>query len=202
VRKRVSIPSGMKIGSLTVICDGPIEVDSRNKKRSTTWCVCNCGNLKKVISYNLTKSKSITKTCGRCNEKYKRGTPTYSSWSAMKSRCNNKNATGYKNYGGRGITVCDRWDLYENFYKDMGERPTGTTLDKIDNNGNYYKDNCRWATQKEQTNNRRTCRFITARGKTQTVSQWGEELHINSSTIIERLNRGWSEERSLEEVIK
>lgn len=81
-------------------------------------------------------------------------TPIYESWKAMRKRCLNPNAPKYRLYGGRGITICERWDYFENFREDMGERPIGLSLDRIDNDGNYEPGNCRWATQKEQQNNR------------------------------------------------
>ena len=125
------------------------------------------------------------------------GTKTYKSWENMKQRCLNKNDDEhYKDYGGRGIKVCKRWMIFENFYGDMGERPKNKTLDRIDNNGNYCKENCKWSTQKEQNNNTRRNRLIIYRRKTQTMKQWAEELGINYTTLFWRLKNGWSVERA------
>ena len=118
----------------------------------------------------------------------------------MKARCLNKNDKSYKNYGGRGITVCPEWvNDFMIFYKDMGERLQGLTLDRIDNNGNYCKENCRWSSPKEQNNNTRRNRFITYNGKTQTIAQWADELGINYHMLICRMNRGWGAKRTLTE---
>lgn len=123
-----------------------------------------------------------------------RYTPEYKTWSSMKERCLNSQHPSYKNYGGRGIKICDRWlNNAEAFYKDMGKRPEGMSLDRIDNEGNYEPSNCRWATQKEQRNNTRQNRYITWDNKTRTISQWSDETGISQAAITIRLNRlSWS----------
>lgn len=124
----------------------------------------------------------------------------YHSWTNMKYRCYNVNNPSYAKYGGRGIKVCDRWlgrHGFVNFYKDMGDRPIYTSIDRIDNNGDYTPENCRWATREEQQNNTRRCRLIEYNGRTQNLTQWARELSINPNTLTKRLNKGWSIERAL-----
>lgn len=125
------------------------------------------------------------------------GTRIYKSWSMMKNRCSNKNNPYYKNYGGRGIKVCDEWLNFINFYADMGERPKGKSLDRIDNNKGYCKSNCKWATREEQMNNMRRNHLITYNGRTQNVSQWAKEFNIKNSVVFGRLKIGWSIEKAL-----
>ena len=115
----------------------------------------------------------------------------------MRQRCENPGSTQWPHYGGRGITVCARWQDFANFFADMGERPANCTLDRIDNDGPYSPENCRWATQKEQTNNRRRNRMITFGGETKTLQQWAERTGINHSTILMRFKLGWPVERAL-----
>lgn len=117
-------------------------------------------------------------------------TKTYFAWRSMRSRCHNKNNPSYPHYGGRGIIVCAAWNLsYDQFVADMGEVPDGLTLERIDTNGNYTPENCRWATIKEQLNNQRRNRRLTLNGRTQTAAQWAEELGIRADTLHKRLER-------------
>lgn len=126
------------------------------------------------------------------------GTSTYRSWVSMVQRCTNPNNGRYSSYGGRGITVCDRWLSFLNFDEDMGERPEGKSIDRYpDVNGNYEPSNCRWATPKEQGCNRRNNRLIEFGGKTATLSQWAEQIGIPRETLLSRLDRGWDLKRAL-----
>jgi hypothetical protein len=119
----------------------------------------------------------------------------------MLSRCYNEKATGYNFYGGRGITVCDRWKAsFWSFYEDMGPRKEGMSLDRLDPNGPYSPENCRWASAKEQANNTTKQYWLEFDEQTKTLSQWGEELNILPNTIYYRLARGWKPEEALEKV--
>lgn len=118
-------------------------------------------------------------------------TPTYRSWASMRRRCIDMNHHHWDLYGGRGIMFEDRWEDFENFLADMGERPDGTTLDRTDPNGPYSKTNCRWATPKEQVNNLRTNRVLVVGPLQLTVSDWAELVGIPRHTIFGRLDRGW-----------
>lgn len=125
-------------------------------------------------------------------------TPEFMAWRAMKFRCTNPHAVQWKNYGGRGITICDRWQTFANFLTDMGRRPGARySLDRIDVNGNYEPSNCRWATTYQQAHNKRNSRMITFGAKTQTIAQWGYEIGLSPQAIRYRLKTGWSVEEAL-----
>ena len=120
---------------------------------------------------------------------------SYKVWCNMRQRCNDPNSPVYHHYGGRGITVCDRWNDYANFLSDMGERPKEMSLERIDNNKGYSPENCRWASMKEQSKNRRTNRMITYNGQTKSVIEWADHLGIPRQSLYNRVFRGWSIDR-------
>ena len=199
--------TGQRFGKLTVI--KRIEND---KYKNARWlCRCDCGNENKVTTNMLRRGNS--KSCGclsrdmTSERNLTHGmtkTPEYSTWISMKTRCYNKKFHAYKHYGGRGITVCDRWlKSFDNFYEDMGPKPTPEhSIDRIDNNKGYSPGNCKWVTINEQANNRRNNHNITLDCTTKTISQWGDEIGINSSVISLRLRRGWDSEKALTTPIK
>ncbi len=116
--------------------------------------------------------------------------PEYRRWKDMRARCRNPNNTEFKNYGGRGITVCDRWNNFEVFLSDMGRKPEGTTIDRIDVNGNYEPSNCRWATAQQQANNTRQNVWLEMDGERHTIAQWSVITGLSESRINHRLRVG------------
>jgi hypothetical protein len=159
--------AGKKFGFLEVLRRG--ENYSSASKMARWICKCFCGNECLVGSAHLRSRIHPTKSCG-CLKLVacrihgfsgKNSTSTYRSWTAMRDRCRNCNSEHFKDYGGRGITICEKWDSFSEFLKDMGERPKGTTLDRINNDGNYEFENCRWASQSVQVKNQRHRKLIT-----------------------------------------
>lgn len=126
------------------------------------------------------------------------GRPTYISWESMLGRCHGNDPHRTKNYGQRGIKVCEMWLIFANFLADMGERPAGTSLDRYPNvDGNYEPGNCRWATKAEQSRNRRNNCHITHNGATKTAADWAEELGMSQKTIARRIREGMTPEQAL-----
>lgn len=125
----------------------------------------------------------------------KKPSPTYESWHAMMQRCLNPSNEGYHRYGGRGITVCESWRDFQNFLADMGERPQGLTIDRIDNDKSYEPGNCRWATPKEQSNNRNNNVLVSYEGRTHTVAEVAAVLGLDQNVLAGRIKLGWPEAR-------
>lgn len=180
---------GKKYGRLTVIKFSHIE------KRNACWlCKCDCGNEKIVSGHSLQKEN--TRSCGCLKKSHGFfGTKFYIAWINLNVRCRNKNNVGFKYYGGRGIKVCKRWRKFENFRDDMHESYLKhveefgirqTTIDRIDSNKNYYKENCRWATITEQNRNKRSNIRITIKGKTLTLKEWSRELNLSVHTVTKK----------------
>ena len=170
-----------------------IEFISASRKNGTIWnCRCDCGTERHVKAGNLTRG--LTKSCGCFKSQVvsERNTthghskhPIYAVWSTMVQRCTNPNDHNWKNYGARGITVCDSWRTFERFFDDMvGEWKKGLTLERINNSAGYSKLNCKWATQKEQMNNTRSNRFLIVDGVCLTVSQWADRTGISRKENI------------------
>jgi hypothetical protein len=183
-----------------------LEVVSRaenDKHGKTMWvCKCDCGNEIVAAGQNLLRGR--TKSCGCLYEERahrKSGTRLYSIWQSMKCRCYNKNHFEFYNYGGKGISICDEWlNDFQSFYSWAIENgyADDLTIDRIDNNKGYFPHNCRWATYKEQANNKRTNHLITYNGKTQNIAQWAKELGIKRVTLQARITRyDWDLEKAL-----
>jgi len=193
-RKKFDIDTliGTKVNKLTVIkFDKSVKKNDGNRYNHFVFCECECGNIKSINIYQLSKNrKRTTQSCGCLPIRKKLSlNREYFIWSAMKDRCFNTNNKAYKNYGGRGITVSENWiNNYPQFISDMGFRPSKKhTLERIDNNQSYCKENCRWATRQEQMSNTRRNVYITHDGITLTQAQWARKLGIDARTISSRL---------------
>ena len=196
------IIAGEQINGITYIK----EVAQRNGERFIL-AKCFCGNEWEVrLTYLRNKH---TKSCGcakiaECKSRATHGhthrgniNRTYTTYRDMRTRCENVSYKEFNLYGGRGIKVCDRWSNYENFLADMGERPDGLSIERKDVNGDYSPDNCIWANNEIQANNKRNSVLLDYQGKVQTVAQWARELGILDKTIYFRLSKGWSTGKAL-----
>lgn len=194
----------VRSGRLTVISF----YDKERNGHKRYLCECDCGNYTVVRDTRIRNHE--TKSCGCISKEHlieyntKHGlsnSPLYPIYQGMMSRCYNPDLDGYHRYGGRGIKVCDEWlsDI-ENFIKWGKESgfKKGLTLDRIDNDGDYEPSNCRWATVKEQANNRRSNHLETYKGETHTIAKWAEKLNIIPDLLYSRLSKGWSFKRAVE----
>lgn len=159
------------------------------------WCLCKCGLLVLVTTGHLTHKE--VRSCGCLKKDMLRKnftihgmskSKTYQIWSGMLGRCYRKSHSGYKNYGARGIRVCKKWFKFKNFLQDMGECPKGKSIERIDNDGNYELENCKWATRYEQVRNTRRNRWITVRGVRKVLKDWANSLGIDQAILRNKLN--------------
>jgi len=197
--------TGRKFGSWTVV-----RLAGTNQHHQKMWtCKCDCGVVRDVVGYTLVTGGSSN--CGKSGEHpYKHGdcidgkvTPEYATWNKMIQRCENKKSSAYRNYGGRGITVCERWHDFQNFIDDVGRKPSKEhSLDRMNNAKGYERSNCRWATREEQMRNTRRNRIVAYKRVTKTLIEWAEDVGISYATLWQRLEvLGWSVERALEEPV-
>lgn len=200
---------GRVYGELTVT-----ELAPSWKRQTMWWCACTCGNV--VQKRAATLANGTTTSCGclrgqRISAAITRHgmskTTEHYIWLGLRSRCLDKNNAGYRRYGGRGITVCERWrNSFAAFFADMGERPADRSIDRINNDGNYscgkceecvangWPANCRWATDQEQARNSTAAKPITIGGVTKCVAEWAEESPVQANTVYMRLWTGWPPE--------
>ena len=202
------IPIGTKFGRLEVIGKGEPRQTKEGWNLGTSLVRCECGTEKTIANSKLKNGN--TKSCKCLNRELSTGraqlrtthkmsmSHEYSVWSSMKQRCSNEACDGYSSYGGRGITVCWRWfDSFENFIEDMGPRPSAShSIDRVDNNAGYSKENCRWASRSEQGCNTRSNRKFTFYSKTLTITEWSRITQVPRASIFNRLRRGWPEKEA------
>lgn len=198
--------SGRIFSFLTVVSPGRIE------NGSYYWiCSCVCGKMTEVQQSNLRTGRIKSCGCkreellsiagtthGHTRQDHGRRTRTWITWQSMKARCYNPDEPHYGIYGGRGVKICKEWlESFESFLRDMGERPNGKTIDRIDTNGNYEPGNCRWATSFEQAQNRRDTIWIEFEGERKTLLGWAAKVRLPAHLIGWRIKKGWSARAAL-----
>lgn len=197
--------SGLRFTRLRVLSRAPSDSNGNAK-----WnCLCDCGNT--TVSSGFTLRNGEAKSCGclttdQLNERRgvthrMTGQPTYMAWAHMRQRCTNSKTRRWARYGGRGIAICERWNSFDNFYADMGPKPSDNhSLDRINNDGDYEPGNCRWATKSEQNRNHSANHMVTYKGRRVPLVTAIEmsSTGINRNTVEGRLGRGWSIEAALD----
>lgn len=198
-----SIVTGAVFGRLTVTSDAPPFISSAGFRVAASLCCCCCGNT--VVVRNCHLRSGHTQSCGCLHKeatslaktthghsRHRRTSREFNSWMGVLDRTTNPNSPVWLYYGGRGIKVCDRWLKFENFYADMGDRPSPEhSIDRVDNDGPYSPENCRWATRTEQANNKTNNTRFVFYGLTKTLSEWSRITQVPTLTISKRLKRNW-----------
>ena len=200
-KQRKSVVGSERYGYLITV-----SVASKMKNGAIKWlCNCDCGQQREVLASNLVRGHTTSCGCRMTALATKHGlsrTPEYRAWINMKTRCNDPNTSEWHRYGGRGITICERWAEFNNFLADMGPRPRpGYSVDRVNFDGNYEPSNCRWADSKTQCRNMSVNRIVEINGKEMTLAEAVEITGVKYNTILYRLKRGWPVERALTEVI-
>jgi hypothetical protein len=198
-----------RFGKLTALQDV-----GRNKRGRIWQCICDCGNVVQSVSGYLKNghkrscgclhaevakaTKEKHQTHGHTTKERKQLASEYHAWASMKSRCLNKNTKSFKRYGGRGISICDRWMSFENFFFDIGPKPSSKhSLERLNTNGDYEPSNCVWADAFQQASTRTNVRAISAFGKVMTSAAWARETGISATVIRNRIDSGWQPEKAL-----
>lgn len=206
--KPTTLTPGQRFGRLTVLeIDPEIRADSQRR-----WlCQCECGQATSQPASVLTSGRVLSCGCQRRQWVKTRNTthglsrkvPEYEVWKGMLARCRDPRNISYPWYGGRGVTVCERWKSFENFYADMGPRPTPKhQIDRMDSTSEYAPTNCRWVTKQEQARNQANNRLLTFNGETLPLAAWADRLGMSPSAIGQRLRKlGWTVDRALTEPV-
>lgn len=211
-KKRLDLV-GEKFGRLLVLERAKDHIEPSGRHRTMWKCICSCGS--ECVTQQSCLRNGSTKSCGclhdelcknRATKHGKHGTRLYKTWRNMVTRCYNANNQRYKDYGGRGITICEEWKHdFQAFYdwSIANGYSDNLTIERIDNNGNYEPSNCTWITKKEQNNNKRSNHLITYNGKTQNMRLWADELGIKYQVLNCRINkRCWNIEKAFTQPVK
>lgn len=187
-----------KFGKYTVLECSHVSKNGHRKY----LCRCDCGKEKIVFGSNLIRGHSTSCGCAKIKHGLEK-TRVYSAWREMMRRCYNTKSNTYERYGNRGITVCDEWHDINNFLKDMGQPQKGQSIDRIDNDKGYSKENCRWATSREQARNRRSNRLIEYKGKIKPLIEWAEIYQIDYQLLWQRITKlKWDIEKALNQPVR
>lgn len=197
--------TGNKYGRLKVL------KYSHNVRSNSFWvCQCECGTIKTIQGTRM--KTGVTKSCGCFNieshtkhghRRQEGESRTYITWRGMIDRCTNPNADNYNHYGGRGIGVCDKWLTFEGFHEDMGDRPKGTTIERIDNRKGYFFENCIWASKRKQSNNTRRNHYLEYKGERLSMADMARKYNIPYNTLRSRINNyKWDINKAIETPIR